>query len=718
MRRGGRAALPAGIRRALVLGASRSGIAAALALSDLDVEVTLSDRRGQEALYGIDAALRAGVRFVKEESLAERWPCPDLLVKSPGVPGEAEAVVRARKNGVPVWSELELAYAVLPNPFDAITGTNGKTTTTALLGHLFKTAGRRVRVLGNIGVAVTSVAGEIAADEEVVVEVSSFQLEDTHQFRPAVGVFLNLTPDHLDRHGTMERYLACKANLFAKQRAGDVAVLNLADAAVAGLGAQLAARQDGPRVAYFSTQRGAGPAPAARATRDSASATPDSWIEGGLVVIDGEPALPVGDIRLPGLHNLENCLAAATAARARGVGREALAEGLRTFQGVTHRLEQAGMVAGVTYVNDSKATNVEATLTALNAYPERTHLILGGRDKASDYRPVARACARGCKARLSHRRGDSAHRGCFCRGGRRWRGGPDARSGLLGRSGESGGGGVPGRGARRRRVAGAGVRQLRPVQELRRARRPLQDPRAAPPKGEAVTATTVRKPAHRAQPTGEAPRPAKPEVNRRQRAARSKEGQPLPYHLTWVLTGILLVIGLCMMLSVSTAVTSGDKFGYLRNQGITAAVGVCAILLLSRIDYRRFRSWSVAFLAFIVLSLLLLHVPGVARSEGGSASYIPLGPFTYQPSEFAKLAVVLLGAHLLTSRRVADGRFWSYMWPFGVAGLAMCLLVFWEGDLGTAIIIAGLMMGMLWIGGMKGRHWALIAAIGCAGVLG
>ncbi len=300
---------------------------------------------------------------------------------------------RARQDRVPVWSELELAYAVLPNPFDAITGTNGKTTTTALLGHLFRTAGRPVRVLGNIGVAVTSVAGEIAADEEVVVEVSSFQLEDTHHFRPAVAVFLNLTPDHLDRHGTMERYLECKANLFANQRVGDVAVLNLADAAVAGLGAQLAAREDGPRVAYFLSHGAA-----AGGLGSATPARPDSWIEGGLVIVDGEPILPIRDIRLPGLHNLENCLAAATAAAARGVGKEALAEGLRSFQGVTHRLEQAGMVAGVTYVNDSKATNVEATLTALNAYPERTHLILGGRDKASDYRPVARACARGCKA--------------------------------------------------------------------------------------------------------------------------------------------------------------------------------------------------------------------------------------------------------------------------------------------------------------------------------
>jgi UDP-N-acetylmuramoylalanine--D-glutamate ligase len=402
-RRGGKAGLPDGVRRALVLGASRSGIAAALALANLDVNVTLSDRREQEALSGVNAALQAGVELVREESLATRWPHPDLVVKSPGVPAEAAAVARAREAGTPVWSELELAYALLPNPFDAITGTNGKTTTTALLGHLFQTAGRPVHVLGNIGVAVTSVAAELRPDEELVVEVSSFQLEDTHLFRPAVGVFLNLTPDHLDRHGTMERYFECKANLFANQEAGDVAVLNLSDPAVAGLGARLVARAGGPRVAFFSTQwrpgDGASALAGAGAARRAGGSdpAPDSWIEDGRLVIDREPLLPVSDILLPGLHNLENCLAAATAAAARGVDRAALAEGLRTFGGVPHRLEQAGMIAGVTYVNDSKATNVDATLTALNAYPERTHLILGGRDKASDYRPIARACAGGCK---------------------------------------------------------------------------------------------------------------------------------------------------------------------------------------------------------------------------------------------------------------------------------------------------------------------------------
>jgi len=217
----------------------------------------------------------------------------------------------ARELGVPVWSELELAYALFRNPFDAVTGTNGKTTTTALLGHLFVSAGRPARVLGNIGVAVTSVAGDIDSDEELVVEVSSFQLEDIHNFRPAVGVFLNLTPDHLDRHGTMERYLACKANLFASQQAGDVAVLNAADAAVAALGAELAkGRGRGWRYSRLPARAApAGLAASQPVRRQAFGLSPGStedWI-----FLEREPVIRVSDIRLPGLHNLENCLAAA-----------------------------------------------------------------------------------------------------------------------------------------------------------------------------------------------------------------------------------------------------------------------------------------------------------------------------------------------------------------------------------------------------------------------
>ena len=387
--RGPGAGLPAGVDSVLVLGASRSGLAAAVALGRQGARVVLVDRRERGSIEGLEEVLAPGVDFLTEELVSAAWPPVDLVIKSPGVPAESAVVSAATEKGIAVWSEVELAYALLLNPFDAITGTNGKTTTTALLGHLFATAGRPARVLGNIGTAVTSVAGALGPEEELVVEVSSFQLEDVHSFRPAVGVFLNLTPDHLDRHGTMERYLACKAKLFARQGPDDVAVLNLADEAVAGVGESLLTREDGPRVAFFSVVSAA-PAAGGR--------TPDSYVEEGWLSLERRRLLPVEEILLPGRHNLENCLAAGTAALARGVDREAVAEGLRTFRGVVHRLEPVGTVGGVLFVNDSKATNVDATLTALNAYPRGTHLILGGRDKASDYRPVARACAGVCRA--------------------------------------------------------------------------------------------------------------------------------------------------------------------------------------------------------------------------------------------------------------------------------------------------------------------------------
>jgi cell division protein FtsW len=232
-----------------------------------------------------------------------------------------------------------------------------------------------------------------------------------------------------------------------------------------------------------------------------------------------------------------------------------------------------------------------------------------------------------------------------------------------------------------------------------------------------LTATTVRKrtPPRPTEGPGkqEAPRPRS-----RVRSSTLKDRLPLPFHLTWVITLVLLIIGLCMMLSVSTAVSGSDKLFYLRNQGITAAFGVGLLIVLSRVDYERLRKWSVVLLGVVVFSLFLVHLPGVARVEGGARSYISVGPFTYQPSEFAKLAVVLLGAHILTSRRVADERFGSYVWPFGVCGVLMCALVVWERDLGTAIIIAGLMMGMLWMGGMKGKHCLLVGGAGVGAAVG
>ena len=368
--------------RVLVLGASRSGKAAAAALARRGARVVLSDTKERRGLGDLTALERAGVVVVAGDQPPALLEGVELVVKSPGVPGEAPVVTAARTRGVPVWSELELAYRLFANPVTAVTGTNGKTTTTALLGHMFAVAGRPAHVAGNIGAAVSALPDDLDPQDELVIEVSSFQLEDVAAFRPAAGVFLNLTPDHLDRHGTMHRYLDCKAKLFARQRTGDTAVMNQGDPAVRSLADELAARPGGPRVARFATAAGVGL---------------DSWLAEGRLHLEGRPAVLVGELPLRGLHNMENCLAAGTAALARGLEWGAVVESLRTFPGVPHRLERAGSVNGVAYVNDSKATNVEATLKALAAYPEGTHLILGGRDKASDYRPVARACARGCR---------------------------------------------------------------------------------------------------------------------------------------------------------------------------------------------------------------------------------------------------------------------------------------------------------------------------------
>ncbi len=389
-KRAGGAGLADTVRRVLVLGAGRSGLAAARALLDAGRDVVLSDRKSPDELPGVDEVQARGAQLLFGPHDVAQLAGVDLVIKSPGVPGETPLVAAARAHGVPVWSEVELAYALLPNPFTAVTGTNGKTTTTALVGHMFATAGRPARVLGNIGTAVSSVVGTLRDDEELVVEVSSFQLEDVHDFRPAAGILLNLTPDHLDRHGTMERYSACKASLFAQQGREDWAVVNAGDPAVVGVGREILAREDGPRLAWFSTE-----ASAVAWLRGSDAAA--SWLEAGHLYLQGRRALSIDEVSLRGTHNMENCLAAAGAGLVRGLPWEAVLEGLRTFPGVPHRLQQAGVIGGVAYVNDSKATNVEAAVKALGAYPTGTHLILGGRDKASDYRPVVRACVGTCR---------------------------------------------------------------------------------------------------------------------------------------------------------------------------------------------------------------------------------------------------------------------------------------------------------------------------------
>jgi UDP-N-acetylmuramoylalanine--D-glutamate ligase len=322
-------------RRALVIGLARSGQAAALALARRGVEVVAADRSTVDdggRLAGVGVEVRSGS---EEESLLEGV---ELVVKSPGVPAESPLAAAARARGIPIWSEVELGYRLLhDNPLIGVTGTNGKTTTTELLGAILRAAGRRVEVAGNVGRALTEVAEEIEPGTSVVCELSSFQLEDVHEFTCDVAVLLNLEPDHLDRHGTFEAYRDAKLRIFERARI------------------KIVPRGLGLHGIEFAAD-------------------------------DQLPAAP----RIPGLHNRENAAAATAAARAAGVGDDAIAEGLRTFAGVPHRLELVRMLRGVRYINDSKATNTAAARRGVAAYDTPLRLILGGSLKGEDFGPFAR----------------------------------------------------------------------------------------------------------------------------------------------------------------------------------------------------------------------------------------------------------------------------------------------------------------------------------------
>jgi UDP-N-acetylmuramoylalanine--D-glutamate ligase len=339
----------------LVVGLARSGLAALQVLR----------ARGERA-EGAD-------RKLGTDGLAELEHVR-AVVKSPGVPAEAPVIAEARARGVPVLGEVELAWRLIPNEFVAVTGTNGKTTTVELIGHIHREAGLAVAVAGNVGTALSTLVDTLAPEAVVVCEVSSFQLEDTVAFAPEGAVLLNLAPDHLDRHGTFTAYRDAKLRIFANQGNDDVAVAPI------GLGIEDlggCAR----RVCF-----GAGPDPAAELSERAGRLW---WVD--------EPLVGVEEIRLRGAHNRANAMAAAAVCLARGVDPDAVRDGLRTFAGVEHRLEEVGTIDGVLYVNDSKATNVDSTLVALQSFGTTpVHLILGGRGKGQDFTPLrdpVRACA-------------------------------------------------------------------------------------------------------------------------------------------------------------------------------------------------------------------------------------------------------------------------------------------------------------------------------------
>jgi len=284
----------------------------------------------------------------------------------------------ALERGIEVVGELEVAWRAIPNRFVAVTGTNGKTTVVEWLGHVYRTAGEPVAVAGNVGTPLSALAGEVDPRATVVCEASSFQLEDSAAFAPECAVFLNLAPDHLDRHGTLEDYLAAKLRIFANQGNDDVAVYNADDVALADVDLGGCGR----RVAFC---RGAGP--------DCEVALAE-----GTIFYDGEPLIPVGELGLLGEHNAANAMAVAVAALAMGIDRDAVREGLRSFAGVPHRLELVAEIDGVRFVDDSKATNVASAAVALRAFEGGVHAIFGGSEKGEPYEPLLDPVRERCAA--------------------------------------------------------------------------------------------------------------------------------------------------------------------------------------------------------------------------------------------------------------------------------------------------------------------------------
>jgi UDP-N-acetylmuramoylalanine--D-glutamate ligase len=364
-------------RRVVVIGAARSGLAAASLLLGRGCEVTLSERRPEAELDPAARELASSLaRLETGGHRPETLAAADLVVLSPGVPIDLPELAEARGRGVPVWAEVELACRFLRGPIVGITGSNGKTTATSLTAHLLRAAGLDAVACGNIGVPLCSLVASDHPDRRYVVELSSFQLEGIERLRPRVAALLNLSPDHLDRHRSFETYRAAKERIFMNQTADDFAVLNHDDPLCGEIAGRLRSRVErfglaaGARSAFvmeggeFVLRR--------RSLKDAPAAA-------------ARPLLPLSAFQLRGAHNVSNALASLTAAWLCGAAPQALAEGLRSFRPLPHRMEPVGAVGGVEFVNDSKATNVDSALRAVESYDRPLVWILGGRDKGADW---------------------------------------------------------------------------------------------------------------------------------------------------------------------------------------------------------------------------------------------------------------------------------------------------------------------------------------------
>src|SRR5216683_2955704 len=357
-------------KRVLVVGLGKSGVASALFLKAHGARVTVSDTKTGEELHSeIPLLLDHGITVETGGHGERTFRGQDLIVVSPGIPLDAPALVQARAMGGQIIGEIELAAQFLSGPIVAITGSNGKTTTTTLTGEIMTAAGFPALVGGNIGTPAIALVERATAESVIVLEVSSFQLETIHSFRPKVAVILNVTPDHLDRHRTFEAYVDAKARILENQQSTDSAVLNADDPTCVAMAARTRAQ-----VFWFSRRK---------------EVQQGAWVlDGNILFRDGaeqREIMLVSEIPLKGAHNLENVLAAVCAGALMACAPEKIRQAVREFKAVEHRLEYVATIRGVDYYNDSKATNVDATIKAMESFPANIHLILGGKDKGSDY---------------------------------------------------------------------------------------------------------------------------------------------------------------------------------------------------------------------------------------------------------------------------------------------------------------------------------------------
>ena len=357
-------------KRVLVVGLGKSGVASALFLKARGARVTVSDAKAPDELKEeIPALLDAGIAVETGGHGERTFQNQDLIVVSPGVPVDAPPLVQARALGEHVIGEIELAAQFFPGRMVAITGSNGKTTTTTLAGEIVTAGGARTVVGGNIGTPAISLVEGATPDTVAVLEVSSFQLETIETFRPRIAVILNITPDHLDRHRTFDAYRDAKSRIFANQQPEDFAVLNADDSACAGVVARTRAQ-----VFWFSRKK---------------EVKQGAYLAQGRILFHDAAGqreiMQVSEIPLKGSHNVENVLAAVCIGALSGVEAALIRKTVRDFRAVEHRLEHVATIRGVEYYNDSKATNVDATVKALESFPANIHLILGGKDKGSDY---------------------------------------------------------------------------------------------------------------------------------------------------------------------------------------------------------------------------------------------------------------------------------------------------------------------------------------------